>query len=96
MITNLGLLAKLRTGETSFNPNIVQSLRDNKNITLDRMRLASLKVEKSEKEKLYQLSQKIAVGVDYVTATLKGVEPSENGALIGKQGGWPREGYRVG
>ncbi|WP_306475642.1 hypothetical protein [Bacillus pseudomycoides] len=42
------------------------------------------------------MSKKIAVGVDYVTATLKGVEPSENGALIGKQGGWPREGYRVG
>ncbi|PEP53862.1 hypothetical protein CN564_21775, partial [Bacillus pseudomycoides] len=44
--TNLGLLAKLRTGETSFNPNIVQSLRDNKNIALDRVRLAGLKAEK--------------------------------------------------
>ncbi|MED1619954.1 hypothetical protein [Bacillus pseudomycoides] len=51
------------------------------------MRPESLKVEKSEKEKLYQLGKKIAGGVDYVTATLKGVEFTEDGTLIGKQVG---------
>ncbi|EEM08425.1 hypothetical protein [Bacillus pseudomycoides] len=51
------------------------------------MRLESLKVEKSEKEKMYQLGQTIAGGVDYVTATLKGVEAAGDGTLIGKQVG---------
>ncbi|PEI31068.1 hypothetical protein CN641_31495, partial [Bacillus pseudomycoides] len=67
--------------------NIVQSFQDGKNITLDRVRLESLKVEKSEKEKMYQLGQTIAGGVDYVTATLKGVEAAGDGTLIGKQVG---------
>nr|WP_018781743.1 hypothetical protein [Bacillus sp. 95MFCvi2.1] len=62
-------------------------MQDGKNITLDRVRLESLKVEKSEKEKMYQLGQTIAGGVDYVTATLKGVEAAEDGTLIGKQAG---------
>ncbi|WP_257150798.1 HNH endonuclease [Bacillus pseudomycoides] len=70
-----------------FHSNIVQSLQDGKNITLGRVRLEGLKIEKSEKEKLYQLGQKIAGGVDYVTATLKGVEAAEDGTLIRKQVG---------
>ncbi|WP_459502366.1 hypothetical protein [Bacillus sp. C1] len=51
------------------------------------MRLAGLKAEKYGNEKLYQLGQKIAGGVDYVTATFKGVEPAGDGTLIGKQVG---------
>ena len=45
-----------------FNPNlgknVVQSLRDNKAIMLDRLKLASLKMEKSGNEKMYQLGEK--------------------------------------
>ncbi|MGG3524325.1 hypothetical protein [Bacillus pseudomycoides] len=51
------------------------------------MRLESLKVEKYGNEKMYQLGGKIAGGVDYVTATLKGVEAAGDGTLIGKQVG---------
>nr|WP_217448017.1 AHH domain-containing protein [Bacillus sp. Xin1] len=36
---------------------------------------------------MYQLGGKIAGGVDYVTATLKGVEAAGDGTLIGKQVG---------
>ncbi|WP_257143010.1 CdiA family toxin C-terminal domain-containing protein [Bacillus pseudomycoides] len=36
---------------------------------------------------MYQLGGKMAEGVDYVTATLKGVEAAEDGTLIGKQAG---------
>ncbi|PHE54819.1 hypothetical protein [Bacillus pseudomycoides] len=36
---------------------------------------------------MYQLGQKIAGDVDYITATLKGVEAAEDGTLIGKQVG---------
>ncbi|MED0856805.1 hypothetical protein P4T44_20325 [Bacillus pseudomycoides] len=70
-----------------FHSNIVQSLQGGKNITLDRMRLAGLKAEKYGNEKMYQLGGKMAGGVDYVTATLKGVEAAEDGTLIGKQAG---------
>ncbi|MES5926538.1 hypothetical protein QCI77_10935 [Bacillus cereus group sp. MG9] len=37
-----------------FHSNLVQSLRDGKNIELERTRLASLKVEKSRNETMYQ------------------------------------------
>ncbi|EEM16367.1 hypothetical protein bpmyx0001_27560 [Bacillus pseudomycoides DSM 12442] len=36
---------------------------------------------------MYQLGQKIAGDVDYITATLKGVEAAEDGTLIRKQVG---------
>nr|WP_261377470.1 hypothetical protein [Bacillus paramycoides] len=62
-------------------------MQDSKNITLGRVRLESLKIEKFEKEKLYQLGQTIAGGLDYITATLKGVEFAEDGTVIGKQVG---------
>ncbi|MCX2824453.1 hypothetical protein RGU76_12260 [Bacillus pseudomycoides] len=87
----LGSFGKLQGEVTSFKPNagknMVQSLQDGKNITLDRMRLAGLKAEKYGNEKMYQLGGKMAGGVDYVTATLKGVEAAEDGTLIGKQAG---------
>ncbi|MBJ8029920.1 hypothetical protein JDS96_18875 [Bacillus cereus group sp. N21] len=86
-----GSFGKLQEEATSFNPNqgknMVQSWRDGKNITLDRMRLAGLKAEKYGNEKMYQLGGKMAEGADYVTATLKGVEAAEDGTLIGKQAG---------
>ncbi|PEM38856.1 hypothetical protein CN634_11520 [Bacillus pseudomycoides] len=82
---------KLQGEVTSFKPNagknMVQSLQDGKNITLDRMRLTGLKAEKYGNEKMYQLGGKIAGGVDYVTATLKGVEAAGDGTLIGKKVG---------
>ncbi|PEA80547.1 hypothetical protein COL60_23980 [Bacillus pseudomycoides] len=86
-----GSFGKLQEEATSFNPNqgknMVQSWRDGKNITLDRMRLSGLKAEKYGNEKMYQLGGKMAEGADYVTATLKGVEAAEDGTLIGKQAG---------
>ena len=86
--TNLGLLAKLRTGETSFNPNIVQSLRDNKNIALDRVRLAGLKAEKYGNEKMYQLGGKMTQGMENTLAFFnKGHEIVGDGVVAGKQGG---------
>ncbi|MEK7022791.1 MULTISPECIES: hypothetical protein [Bacillus] len=62
-------------------------MQDGKNITLDRVRLESLKAEKYGNEKMYQLGGKMAEGVDYVTASFKGVEAAGDGALIGKQVG---------
>ncbi|MGG3524316.1 hypothetical protein [Bacillus pseudomycoides] len=86
--TNLGLLAKLRTGETSFNPNIVQSLRDNKNIALDRVRLAGLKAEKYGNEKMYQLGGKMTQGMENTLAFFnKGHEIVGDGVVARKQGG---------
>jgi len=62
-------------------------LRDSKNIMLDCMRLASLKVEKYGNEKMYQLGGKMAEGADDVIATFKGVEVAGDGTVIGKQVG---------
>ncbi|MDM5186240.1 hypothetical protein QUF99_02045 [Bacillus sp. DX4.1] len=90
----LGSLGRSQEGVTSFNPNtgknMVQSLQDGKNITLDRMRLAGLKVEKSGNEKMYQLGGKMAEGMDNTLAFFnKGHEIVGDGVVAGKQGGGP-------
>ncbi|WP_242479937.1 zincin-like metallopeptidase toxin domain-containing protein [Bacillus cereus group sp. N21] len=85
LIINLALLEKDEIEKLLLNQ--VQLLQDSKNITLDHMRLAGLKAEKYGNEKMYQLGPKIDEGVDYVTASFKGVEAAGDGALIGKQGG---------
>ncbi len=54
-LADLAKLLKFKEGMPGFNPNlgknVVQSLRDNKAIMLDRLKLASLKMEKSGNEK---------------------------------------------
>ena len=74
-----------------FNPNlgknVVQSLRDNKAIMLDRLKLASLKIEKSGNEKMYQFGEKIAKSIDDRTAKSASFEVDGNGLLLSKQGG---------
>lgn len=66
---------------------MVQSLRDNKAIMLDRLKLASLKMEKSGNEKMYQFGEKIAKSIDDRTAKSASFEVDGNGLLISKQGG---------
>jgi len=66
---------------------VVQSLRDNKATMLDRLKLASLKMEKSGNEKMYQLGEKIAKSIDDRTAKSASFEVDGNGLLISKQGG---------
>ncbi|MDA2587504.1 hypothetical protein PDQ69_20540, partial [Bacillus cereus group sp. Bc062] len=67
-LADLAKLLKFKEGMPGFNPNlgknVVQSLRDNKAIMLDRLKLASLKMEKSGNEKMYQLGEKIAKSID--------------------------------
>ncbi|MGN4847555.1 DNA/RNA non-specific endonuclease [Bacillus cereus group sp. MYBK134-1] len=90
-LADLAKLLKFKDGMPGFNPNlgknVVQSLRDNKAIMLDRLKLASLKMEKSGNEKMYQLGEKIAKSIDDRTAKSASFEVDGNGLLISKQGG---------
>ncbi|PFL80552.1 hypothetical protein COJ38_26715, partial [Bacillus cereus] len=51
------------------------------------MKLASLKMEKSGNEKMYQFGEKIAKSIDDRTAKSASFEVDGNGLLISKQGG---------
>lgn len=88
---DLAKLLKFKEGMPGFNPNlgknVVQSLRDNKAIMLDRLKLTSLKMEKSGNEKMYQLGEKIAKSIDDRTVKSASFEVDGNGLLISKQGG---------
>ncbi|ANV71341.1 hypothetical protein BCM43_12765 [Bacillus thuringiensis] len=90
-LADLAKLLKFKEGMPGFNPNlggnVVQSLRDNKAIMLDRLKLASLKMEKSGNEKMYQFGEKIAKSIDDRTAKSASFEVDGNGLLISKQGG---------
>ncbi|MGE7888099.1 hypothetical protein ACQKN7_12100 [Bacillus cereus] len=90
-LADLAKLLKFKEGIPGFNPNlsknVVQSLRDNKAIMLDRLKLASLKMEKSGNEKMYQLGEKIAKSIDDRTAKSASFEVDGNGLLLSKQGG---------
>ncbi|MED2805209.1 polymorphic toxin type 15 domain-containing protein [Bacillus thuringiensis] len=90
-LADLAKLLKFKEGMPGFNPNlgknVVQSLRDNKAIMLDRLKLASLKMEKSGNEKMYQLGEKIAKSIDDRTAKSASFEVEGNGLLLSKQGG---------
>ncbi|MCU5532274.1 AHH domain-containing protein [Bacillus cereus] len=90
-LADLAKLLKFKEGMPGFNPNlggnVVQSLRDNKAIMLDRLKLASLKMEKSGNEKMYQLGEKIAKSIDDRTAKSASFEVDGNGLLVSKQGG---------
>ncbi|MCU5181951.1 MULTISPECIES: AHH domain-containing protein [Bacillus] len=90
-LADLAKLLKFKEGMPGFNPNlgknVVQSLRDNKATMLDRLKLASLKMEKSGNEKMYQLGEKIAKSIDDRTAKSASFEVDGNGLLISKQGG---------
>ncbi|MGH0777204.1 DNA/RNA non-specific endonuclease [Bacillus cereus] len=90
-LADLAKLLKFKEGMPGFNPNlggnVVQSLRDNKAIMLDRLKLASLKMDKSGNEKMYQLGEKIAKSIDDRTAKSASFEVDGNGLLISKQGG---------
>ena len=66
---------------------MVQSLRDNKATMLDRLKLASLKMEKSGNEKMYQFGEKIAKSIDDRIAKSASFEVDGNGLLLSKQGG---------
>ncbi|MED4651206.1 hypothetical protein [Bacillus pseudomycoides] len=88
----LGSFGELQGEVTSFKPNagknMVQSLQDGKNITLDRMRLAGLKAEKYGNEKMYQLGGKMTQGMENTLAFFnKGHEIVGDGVVAGKQGG---------
>ena len=60
-LADLAKLLKFKEGMPGFNPNlgknVVQSLRDNKAIMLDRLKLASLKMEKSEMKRCISLAK---------------------------------------
>ncbi|MGH0516765.1 HNH endonuclease [Bacillus cereus] len=90
-LADLAKLLKFKEGIPGFNPNlgknVVQSLRDNKATMLDRLKLASLKMEKSGNRKMYQLGEKIAKSIDDRTAKSASFEVDGNGLLISKQGG---------
>ncbi|MDM5268276.1 hypothetical protein [Bacillus wiedmannii] len=90
-LADLAKLLKFKEGMPGFNPNlggnVVQSLRDNKAIMLDRLKLTSLKMEKSGNEKMYQLGEKIAKSIDDRTAKSASFEVDGNDLLISKQGG---------
>lgn len=90
-LADLAKLLKFKEGMPGFNPNlgknVVQSLRDNKAIMLDRLKLTSLKMEKSGNEKMYQLGEKIAKSIDDRTVKSASFEVDGNGLLISKQGG---------
>ncbi|MGE0979418.1 hypothetical protein [Bacillus cereus] len=90
-LADLAKLLKFKEGMPGFNPNlggnVVQSLRDNKAIMLDRLKLASLKMEKSGNEKMYQFGEKIAKSIDDRTAKSASFEVDGNGLLLSKQGG---------
>ncbi|KIV69442.1 Putative toxin component near putative ESAT-related protein, repetitive [Bacillus mycoides] len=90
-LADLAKLLKFKEGMPGFNPNlgknVVQSLRDNKATMLDRLKLASLKMEKSGNEKMYQFGEKIAKSIDDRTAKSASFEVDGNGLLISKQGG---------
>ncbi|PFE07465.1 hypothetical protein [Bacillus cereus] len=90
-LADLAKLLKFKEGMPGFNPNlgknVVQSLRDNKAIMLDRLKLTSLKMEKSGNGKMYQLGEKIAKSIDDRTAKSASFEVDGNGLLISKQGG---------
>ncbi|HDR6287862.1 TPA: DNA/RNA non-specific endonuclease [Bacillus cereus] len=90
-LADLAKLLKFKEGMPGFNPNlgknVVQSLRDNKAIMLDRLKLASLKMEKSGNEKMYQFGEKIAKSIDDRTAKSASFEVDGNGLLVSKQGG---------
>ncbi|WP_283750459.1 hypothetical protein [Bacillus cereus] len=90
-LADLAKLLKFKEGIPGFNPNlgknVVQSLRDNKANMLDRLKLASLKMEKSGNGKMYQLGEKIAKSIDDRTAKSASFEVDGNGLLISKQGG---------
>ncbi|MED1058867.1 hypothetical protein [Bacillus mycoides] len=90
-LADLAKLLKFKERMPGFNPNlgknVVQSLRDNKAIMLDRLKLTSLKMEKSGNEKMYQLGEKIAKNIDDRTAKSASFEVDGNGLLISKQGG---------
>lgn len=90
-LADLAKLLKFKEGMPGFNPNlgknVVQSLRDNKAIMLDRLKLTSLKMEKSGNEKMYQLGEKIAKSIDDRTAKSASFEVDGNGLLLSKQGG---------
>ncbi|MEI5946345.1 hypothetical protein WBS58_13315 [Bacillus albus] len=90
-LADLAKLLKFKEGMPGFNPNlgenVVQSLRDNKAIMLDRLKLVSLKMEKSGNEKMYQFGEKIAKSIDDRTAKSASFEVDGNGLLISKQGG---------
>lgn len=90
-LADLAKLLKFKEGMPGFNPNsgknVVQSLRDNKATMLDRLKLASLKMEKSGNGKMYQLGEKIAKSIDDRTAKSASFEVDGNGLLISKQGG---------
>ncbi|WP_242214090.1 hypothetical protein [Bacillus cereus group sp. BfR-BA-01383] len=90
-LADLAKLLKFKEGMPGFNPNlgknVVQSLRDNKATMLDRLKLASLKMEKSGNEKMYQLGEKIAKSIDDRTAKSASFEVDGNGLLLSKQGG---------
>ncbi|MBJ8007948.1 MULTISPECIES: AHH domain-containing protein [Bacillus cereus group] len=90
-LADLAKLLKFKEGMPGFNPNlgknVVQSLRDNKAIMLDRLKLVSLKMDKSGNKKVYQLGEKIAKSIDDRTAKSASFEVDGNGLLISKQGG---------
>ena len=90
-LADLAKLLKFKEGMPGFNPNlgknVVQSLRDNKAIMLDRLKLTSLEMEKYGNEKMYQLGEKIAKSIDDRTAKSASFEVDGNGLLISKQGG---------
>ncbi|EEL70151.1 HNH endonuclease [Bacillus mycoides] len=90
-LADLAKLLKFKEGMPGFNPNsgknVVQSLRDNKATMLDRLKLASLKMDKSGNGKMYQLGEKIAKSIDDRTAKSASFEVDGNGLLISKQGG---------
>ncbi|MCU4766515.1 HNH endonuclease [Bacillus toyonensis] len=90
-LADLAKLLKFKEGMPGFNPNlgknVVQSLRDNKATMLDRLKLASLKMEKSGNEKMYQFGEKIAKSIDDRTAKSASFEVDGNGLLLSKQGG---------
>ncbi|MDA2421281.1 DNA/RNA non-specific endonuclease [Bacillus cereus] len=90
-LADLAKLLKFKEGMPGFNPNlgknVVQSLRDNKATMLDRLKLASLKMEKSGNEKMYQFGEKIAKSIDDRIVKSASFEVDGNGLLLSKQGG---------
>ncbi|XDZ00391.1 AHH domain-containing protein [Bacillus manliponensis] len=73
--------------------DVVQLLQNNKNTLFDRMKLASLKVEKYGNEKMYQLGEKVAKSIDDRTAKSQSYDISGNGTMVAKQGGTDLHGW---
>ncbi|WP_369899694.1 hypothetical protein [Bacillus manliponensis] len=97
-LVTLNKLSKIKdVPRVKFNANkvsdVVQLLQNNKNTLFDRMKLASLKVEKYGNEKMYQLGEKVAKSIDDRTAKSQSYDLSGNGTMIAKQGGTDFHGW---